>query len=69
MMVSDFTGGATDESVEVISAMRSRDERLTWSAAEPLFTPPEGAINAMSVSLLRLQDRRLAALFWGAHEH
>ncbi len=57
-----FSGGGDASAAKLVSR-RSEDGGRNWSAPELFFMPEPGWINAMSVSLLRLQDERLAALF------
>lgn len=57
-----FRGGGDASPAELVSR-RSRDGGRSWSAPEIFFTPDPSWVNAMSVSLLRLADGRLAALF------
>lgn len=71
LLVSDFTEGGEDHSWGQVSAMISRDNGETWSAPKPVFVPPEGALNIMSASLLRLQDGRIGCVVClkkGTHE-
>lgn len=57
-----FRGGGDFSPAELV-CRRSRDGGKSWSAPETFFTPDPSWVNAMSVSLLRLHDGRLAALF------
>lgn len=57
-----FRGGGDASPAKLVSR-RSCDGGLTWSTPDLFFMPEPGWTNAMSVSLLRLQDRRLAAIF------
>ncbi len=54
---SRFAGDANDNAHSEIAACVSHDEGETWGETRILFTPEEfGAINVMSVSLMRMQD-------------
>lgn len=57
-----FRGGGDASPAKLVSR-RSRDGGRTWSEPDLFFMPDPGWTNAMSVSLLRLQDDRLAAMF------
>ena len=57
-----FAGGG-DASPAVLVSRVSTDGGGSWSEAKRFFDPEPGWINVMSVSLLRLHDDRLAALF------
>ncbi|MEI6339603.1 MAG: sialidase family protein, partial [Verrucomicrobiota bacterium] len=50
-----------------IASMRSTDGGWNWTKPEPVFRPTEGALNAMSVSILRLRDGRLGCVFCIKH--
>lgn len=60
---SEFTGGGADDSRALIAEIRSTDNGVTWSEPKPVFQAPAKALNAMSVSLLRLQDGRIGSVF------
>lgn len=62
LFYSEFTGGGSDESRAHIAAIRSGDGGITWSEPKTIFQPPADALNAMSVSLLRLQDGRIGCV-------
>ncbi|MBQ8953020.1 MAG: exo-alpha-sialidase [Clostridia bacterium] len=54
---SRFSGTASDNAHSEIVGCVSRDEGETWSEARVMFTPEAfGAINVMSVSMLRMQN-------------
>ncbi|HWL53561.1 MAG TPA: sialidase family protein [Chthoniobacteraceae bacterium] len=63
LLYSRFSSGGGDADAAVIASRISRDGGGTWSEAETLFPPPPGALNAMSVSLLRLRDGRIGCLY------
>jgi hypothetical protein len=52
-----------DEASAVIAARVSADGGRTWSAEDRILVQNEGRRNVMSVSLLRLQDGRLALFY------
>jgi len=56
---SHFTGGARDDSPSYVAMRSSSDAGRTWSAQDELLVA-NVALNTMSVSLLRLQDGRIA---------
>ena len=56
---SHFTGGAHDDSPSYLAARRSSDGGRTWTAQDETLVE-NVAMNTMSVSLLRLQDGRIA---------
>ncbi len=62
LVYGSFRGGGDASPAKLVSR-RSNDSGRTWSQPELFFMPEPGWTNAMSVSLLRLQDDRLAALF------
>ena len=54
---SRFAGTASDNARSEIVGCLSWDEGETWSEARTMFTPEEfGAINVMSVSMLRMEN-------------
>lgn len=59
---SRFTGGGQDGDAADIVARTSADGGKTWSPDVPLVAR-EGADNVMSVSFLRLADRRIALFY------
>lgn len=70
MFYSCFQGWS-DDAPAFIARRISRDGGETWSPPEVQFERPEGALNSMGVSLLRLQDGRIACSYgikW-AHDH
>jgi len=58
-----FTDGADDFSEAHLAARFSSDGGKTWTAEDVEILPNEGGHNVMSVSLLRLQDERIALLY------
>lgn len=58
-----FTDGGSDFAKADIAARTSNDGGATWSADSRTLVPNEGGLNVMSVSLLRLQDGRIALLY------
>lgn len=56
------TGGA-DHDTAYIAAVYSSDEGETWSPDSVLFAKPEGAMNIMSASLLRMANGDLGLVF------
>jgi len=58
-----FTGGGSDHDAATIAARYSSDHGLTWTPDDRTLVGREGNMNAMSVSLLRLQDQRLALFY------
>ncbi len=58
-----FTGGGSDHSAAHLAARESRDGGRTWSRKDRLVLPNEARQNVMSVSLLRLQDGRIALFY------
>lgn len=63
LLYTDFTGGGADESRACIVRRVSSDKGNSWSEKKILFEPDENSLNFMSVSLLRLQDGRIACVF------
>ncbi len=60
---SRFTGGGDDNAAAYIAGRYSSDGGRTWSANDVTIVEREGQMNAMSVSLLRLKDRRIALFY------
>lgn len=56
-------GGNADHSPAEIVSQRSTDGGHSWSEYQTVFRPPEGALNAISPSLLRLKDGRIGCVF------
>ncbi|HWL52732.1 MAG TPA: sialidase family protein [Chthoniobacteraceae bacterium] len=64
LMYSAFRGGGgSDHSPGTIFQRTSGDGGATWSASSPVFAVPQGALNLMSVSLLRLRDGRIGCIY------
>lgn len=62
MLYSCFEGGH-DADAAFIARRISCDEGRTWSKREVQFEKNEGSLNSMGVSLLRLQDGRIACSY------
>ena len=60
---SHFTGGGGDHSAAHLAGRYSSDGGRTWTGEDVLIVPNEGDWNVMSVSLLRLQDGRIALFY------
>lgn len=58
-----FYGGASDRSKAEIVARYSKDDGSTWSEKCRVIVKNDAAQNVMSVSLLRLQDGRIALFY------
>ena len=58
-----FTGGGGDHSKAHLAGRFSSDEGKTWTDEDVVVIPYEGGLNNMSVSLLRLQDGRIALFY------
>jgi len=58
-----FEGGAGDHASAYLAGRISSDNGLTWTHEDSLILPNEGHMNIMSVSLLRLQDGRIALFY------
>jgi len=56
-------GGPGDADSAVVMRRMSSDSGESWSEPSMEFTAPAGALNIMSISLLRLQDGRIACLY------
>lgn len=61
---SHFTSGAADHATAYLAGRISNDSGRTWSNEDTVVVANEGKQNVMSVSLLRLDDGRIA-LFYG----
>ncbi len=60
---SHFTGGADDDATAHIAGRFSSDGGRTWTPQDKLLVPNEGAMNTMSVSLLRLRNDAIALFY------
>lgn len=60
---TQFYGGSGDESPARIVAISSDDDGRTWSKSPQVVVENVGGANVMSVSLLRLQDGRIALFY------
>jgi hypothetical protein len=70
MVYSHFYGGSSsDYGTARLSSRISRDGGRTWSAEDRVEVPNEGGMNVMSVSLLRLQDGRIALFYARKNAH
>ncbi len=58
-----FRSGSADEAPAEIVALRSIDGGATWGRDPVVIVPNEGRQNVMSVSLLRLDDGRIALFY------
>ncbi|MDB4583814.1 exo-alpha-sialidase [Draconibacterium sp.] len=58
-----FTGGSGDHAQAHLVSRVSGDKGKTWSSEDVLVVPNEGYMNVMSVSLLRLNDGRIALFY------
>jgi Neuraminidase (sialidase) len=58
-----FTGGTGDHAAAHLASRVSPDGGRTWSDRSETVVPREGKMNAMSVSLLRLKDGRVALFY------
>lgn len=58
-----FTGGGGDNDAAAIVGRLSSDGGKTWTTTDIPIVSREGSMNAMSVSLLRLRDGRIALFY------
>lgn len=58
-----FSGGDGDHDAAVIAGRYSIDDGKTWTRDDVVLVANEGAMNVMSVSLLRLRDGRIALFY------
>ena len=63
LIYTHFTGGGGDNATAHLASRVSADGGRTWSEKDELVLANEGGENIMSVSLLRLQDDRIALLY------
>lgn len=64
-----FTGSASDYGAADIVGRYSQDGGKTWSKEDTMIVPNEGAVNTMSVSMLRLQSGRIALFYLVKESH
>lgn len=70
MVYSRFYGkSSNDYATADLAARRSRDGGRTWSASDTIVVANEGAMNVMSVSLLRLSNGRIALFYARKNAH
>ncbi|MCZ2156547.1 MAG: glycoside hydrolase [Bryobacterales bacterium] len=58
-----FSGGHGDHDSAILAGRFSNDSGQSWSASDVTLVANEGAMNVMSVSLLRLHDGRIALFY------
>lgn len=58
-----FTGGGSDHAAGHLAGRYSLDGGRTWTSEDIEIVPQSGGFNDMSVSLLRLQDGRIALFY------
>ena len=58
-----FTGGRSDHAKAFLAGRFSSDGGATWTENDTVILPNEGDWNIMSVSILRLQDGRIALFY------
>lgn len=58
-----FTGGSGDNAGAYLAGRFSADSGRTWTSDDSLILPNEGKMNIMSVSLLRLQNGKIALFY------
>jgi Neuraminidase (sialidase) len=63
LVYTHFTAGAGDHANAFLAGRFSKDHGQTWTKADTTVIPNEGGMNIMSVSLLRLQDGRIALFY------
>ncbi|MBN2296156.1 MAG: exo-alpha-sialidase [Pirellulales bacterium] len=66
---SHFTGGGSDHATAHLAGRFSSDGGRTWDDKDTLVLANEGGFNIMSVSLLRLQDGRIALFYARKNSH
>ena len=64
-----FTGSASDYGAADIASRYSDDGGKTWSDRDEILVPNEGAVNTMSVSMLRLKSGRIALFYLVKESH
>ena len=60
---SHFTGGGSDHATGHLAGRYSSDGGRSWTDESVVIVPQSGGFNDMSVSLLRLQDGRIALFY------
>ena len=63
LVYTHFTSGAADHATAFLAGRISDDSGKTWSEQDTTVLANEGDQNVMSVSLLRLQDGRIALFY------
>lgn len=63
LVYTRFTGGGSDHDKADLVSRVSSDGGLTWSDRDETVVANAGGLNVMSVSLLRMQDGRLALFY------
>ncbi len=63
LVYTHFTSGAADHATAFLAGRISQDAGQTWSEQDTIVVGNEGKQNVMSVSLLRLQDQRIALFY------
>lgn len=63
LIYTRFSGGGSDHDTADLVSRISPDGGLTWPQEEKVVVPNAGGLNVMSVSLLRLQDGRIALFY------
>jgi sialidase-1 len=58
-----FEGGADDHANAYLAGRLSEDNGATWTHQDHMVLPNEGKMNVMSVSLVRMQDGRIALVY------
>ena len=63
LVYTHFTSGAADHATAFLAGRISEDAGKTWTEQDTIVVANEGQQNVMSVSLLRLQDDRIALFY------
>lgn len=63
LVYTHFTGGGSDHAAALLAARFSSDGGRTWTGDDVTVVPNEGGFNVMSVSLVRLDDGRIALFY------
>ncbi|MCB0687101.1 MAG: exo-alpha-sialidase [Saprospiraceae bacterium] len=66
---SHFTGGSSDYAHAELRGRVSIDRGRNWTAVDKVILSNEGGLNTMSVSLLRLNDGRIALFYARKNSH